>query len=74
VLEGLAKGARRAPVPAALAATVGHALDDSQLAAHTADHEHTPSGTTVVHNGLASVDPLDALLPGAGAGDALQRP
>ena len=32
-----------------------------QLEAGPADHEHTPSGVTVVHNGVGSVDPLDAL-------------
>jgi amidophosphoribosyltransferase len=60
VLEGLAKGAARG--------------SRSPLATHTVEHEHTPAGTTVVHNGNAPADPLDALLPGPGAGDALQRP
>ena len=27
-----------------------------------ADHEHTPSGITVVHNGVGPTDPLDALI------------
>src|SRR5687768_5529352 len=62
VLEGISRSARQ-PLEVA-----------GQMGDHTAEHEHTPSGQTVVHNGLASVDPLDALLPGAGAGDALQRP
>ncbi|MDP9436954.1 MAG: amidophosphoribosyltransferase [Actinomycetota bacterium] len=39
-----------------------------------AEHEHTGDGVRVVHNGLQNVDPLDAVLPGAGAADALQRP
>jgi amidophosphoribosyltransferase len=67
VLEGLARNARSGPVERA-GATPG------QLTTHNADHDHTTEGITVVHNGLASVDPLDALLPGAGAADALQRP
>jgi len=51
--------------------TVGkHALEGLQrvaVAGHAspAEHEHTPSGITVFHNGVASVDPLDALLPSA---------
>ncbi len=35
----------------------------SRLLDHGSDHDHTPAGT-VLHNGLASVDELDALLPG----------
>jgi amidophosphoribosyltransferase len=69
VLEGLARNARQGasePAPAPAAAT--------PMGDHTVEHEHTPEGGTVVHNGLASADPLDALLPGAGASDALQRP
>ena len=36
--------------------------DTSRLAGHTSEHDHTPVGT-VVHNGLAAVDPFDAQLP-----------
>jgi amidophosphoribosyltransferase len=61
VLEGLARSARVGATP-------------GQLADHSAEHDHTAAGTTVVHNGLASVDRMDALLPSAGASDALQRP
>ncbi|MCW2667365.1 MAG: purF [Frankiales bacterium] len=39
-----------------------------------ADHDHLPDGATVIHNGIASVDRMDAVLPGPGAVDALQRP
>jgi amidophosphoribosyltransferase len=28
------------------------------------DHDHTPEGVTVVHNGLQDVDSMDAVLPG----------
>jgi amidophosphoribosyltransferase len=73
VLEGLAKNARAA-------------VPDSQLAAHGADHEHIETGQVVVHNGIAPVDRMDALLTedddgrmvvraaGGGAEDALTRP
>lgn len=61
VLEGLARSARAGATP-------------GQFADHNADHDHAPNGTTVVHNGLTPADPLDALLPGPGGGDALQRP
>ena len=43
------------------------------VADHAADHEHTAVGT-VVHNGIGPADPLDTLLPGVGAADALGRP
>jgi amidophosphoribosyltransferase len=33
----------------------------TQLADGPADHEHTPAGITVVHNGVGASDPLDAL-------------
>jgi len=39
-----------------------------------ADHEHVPGGGTVVHNGIGPADPMDALLAGGGAEDALSRP
>jgi amidophosphoribosyltransferase len=61
VLEGLARSARAGATP-------------GQFADHSADHDHARNGTTVVHNGLTPADPLDALLPGPGGGDALQRP
>ena len=38
------------------------------------DHEHVAGGGVVVHNGLAPADPMDALLAGGGAEDALTRP
>ena len=47
----------------------------SQLADHGADHEHVAPGQVVVHNGLASVDRMDAVLDGdVLADDALARP
>ena len=48
VLEGLAR-----------TATADHA--SSQAGAGPGDHEHTPAGITVVHNGVGPADPLDAL-------------
>ena len=59
VLEGLARSA-----------AADHRAH-TQLGAGPADHEHTPAGVTVVHNGVGPADPLDALpdevlLPGAG--------
>ena len=44
----------------------------SQLAGHTAEHEHVASGQVVVHNGLASVDRMDAVLGQELDGDAGQ--
>ena len=41
---------------------------------NSVDHEHLPGGGTVVHNGLAAADPLDAMLAGGAAEDALTRP
>jgi amidophosphoribosyltransferase len=60
VLEGLARSA-------ADHGTVDAGPVAEQMAAHTqlgagpADHEHTPEGITVVHNGVGPADPLDAL-------------
>jgi hypothetical protein len=40
------------------------------MAGHRADHEHVAPGEVVVHNGLATVDRMDAVL----ADDAMVRP
>jgi amidophosphoribosyltransferase len=58
VLEGLAKGAAKG------AAQLDHATT----------HDHVATGQTVVHNGVGPADPMDAVLGGAGAADALTRP
>jgi amidophosphoribosyltransferase len=52
VLEGLAR-----------TAVTDHEADhaSSQAGAGPGDHEHTPSGITVVHNGVGPADPMDAL-------------
>ena len=50
-------------------------LPGSQLGAHGADHEHVASGQVVVHNGLATVDRMDAVLGAELADDgAMARP
>jgi amidophosphoribosyltransferase len=59
LLEG---GAGRSPVPG------------TQLAGHPADHEHVAPGQVVVHNGLATVDRMDAVLGQDLAADVLARP
>jgi amidophosphoribosyltransferase len=46
----------------------------SQLAGHSAEHEHVASGQVVVHNGLATVDRMDAVLGEELAADAMVRP
>ena len=62
VLEGAGRGTvRPARVPG------------SQMAGHRADHEHVASGQVVVHNGLATVDRMDAALADDLA-DAVVRP
>ena len=45
-----------------------------QMAGHGADHEHVGSGQVVVHNGLATVDRMDAALGEDLRPDALARP
>ena len=50
------------PQPELLGVGVRAAGRTSPLLDHTSEHEHTAVGT-VVHNGLASVDELDAQLP-----------
>ena len=45
----------------------------SQMAGHRADHEHVASGQVVVHNGLATVDRMDAALA-EDLADAAVRP
>jgi amidophosphoribosyltransferase len=57
VLEGLARTATADHRADSRAETVAH----SSLATLPADHEHTPDGVTVVHNGVGPADPLDAL-------------
>ena len=51
----------------------------SQLGGHGADHEHVAGGQVVVHNGLATVDRMDAVLGeeldvDAGQVDVMARP
>ena len=61
VLEGLARGAVRN-------ARLDAALDTDTNA------DQVSTGQVVVHNGVGPADPMDALLGGAGAADALTRP
>ncbi len=49
-------------------------LPGSQLQRHGADHEHVASGQVVVHNGLATVDRMDAVLGQDVEADARVRP
>ena len=59
------------PIPIPTRELIGkHALETSQLGGHGADHEHVAPDQVVVHNGLAAVDRMDAVL----ADDALARP
>ena len=44
------------------------------MAGHGADHEHVASGQVVVHNGLATVDRMDAVLAEDAMADAVVRP
>ena len=60
VLEGSVRRSTRVP--------------GSQLGGHGADHEHVASGQVVVHNGLATVDRMDAVLGEELAVDAMVRP
>ena len=46
----------------------------SQMSGHRADHEHVASGQVVVHNGLATVDRMDAALGQELAADTMARP
>ncbi len=68
------------PIPLPHPDLIGkHALEGITRAvaadrAHSPDHEHTAEGTTITHNGMSPADPLDALLPGVGAEDAVRRP
>jgi amidophosphoribosyltransferase len=61
VLEGLARGAVRN-------ARLDAALDTDTNA------DRVSTGQVVVHNGVGPADPMDAMLEGAGAADALTRP
>jgi amidophosphoribosyltransferase len=45
-----------------------------QPADHRADHDHAASGQVVVHNGLATVDRMDAVLGQELEADAMARP
>ncbi len=63
-LEGLASPVTRAATS-----------EQDRAANHAADHTHTGAGgQLVVHNGISAADPMDALVTGAGAEDALTRP
>ncbi len=62
VLESLSARGRAAPA------------DFSPADFAPADHSHAESGQRVVHNGISPADPMDALLGGGGAEDALRRP
>jgi amidophosphoribosyltransferase len=55
-----ASRAERIPVPEA----AHRATPSAPSAPSPAEHEHVPGGITVIHNGVAAVDPMDALLPG----------
>ena len=57
----------RDPRPEVTGQHVPEGLQRVAVAGHAspAEHEHTPAGITVFHNGVASVDRMDALLPSA---------
>ena len=57
------------PIPLPQREPAGPQVLQSQLAGHSADHDHVGAGQVVVHNGLASVDRMDAAL-----GSELARP
>ncbi len=56
------------------AGTGVRSVPGSQMAGHRADHEHVASGQVVVHNGLATVDRMDAVLGQDLEADVLARP
>jgi len=62
------------PQPDLIGKHVLEGLARNAAAGHAVDHTHTEGGPVVVHNGMSPADPMDAMLAGGGAEDALTRP